>query len=897
MFEILLTSTTDGKVYYLGNDIFAPAETKDFTAVVNSKKDSVVVITTDSLVIGESVVISATVNGASSNAVKYFINGIETNTISSVEAITYNVVAVFEGNSTHKTNSTTKTFTVKSDSMVKEDSVVVITTDSLVIGESVVISATVNGASSNAVKYFINGIETNTISRVEAITYNVVAVFEGNNTHKTNSTNKTYVVSKKDPSINISIDNKEGLVAIAYSKLTITVADGDASGFVLIEGLDTVLYKELENGAYILDHLVLSAGEYNITVTYMGDDKYNKISDNIEFNVSKGSATPEITSIVTPINAGNDVSFIVGVVSDSANGADGTVDVYVDGVFNQSVSLDKDYNNASVTIKGLSNGTHTIGVKYHGNDNFKESDVVTVDVAVNKITPAISIVVEDDYLEAIAATYVIITVGNGDASGNIVIEGYDGEFTLVGGAYRLQMYDLVAGTYTVNVTYQGDDKYSSATKSISFAVVKSESYPVISTIKDSINMGDDLTFIVSMDSDSANGNVTVYVDGVFNQTVILDNDYANASVVIKGLGKGTHTIGVKYNGNDNYNVSLVVNKTVVVNGKEVNPDTAFSNPDSSNPETFAIEMPSDATGNFTVLVDGKKYASASLVDGKANIAVSGLSSGSHSIELVYSGDDNYSGMGKTQTMVVVKGNSTPAGPVSPGNPDSVFGLPNGTSNPPVFSINLPTGASGNFTVSIGDKNYTASVVDGKANITVTGLSGGSYPIVVGYSGDNYYGGLFKAATIKLDSAPAPAPVPVPSSVPKVVKKVSAFKFLKVKKNKITFKKKARKNTKTIKVNLLSGNTKLSGKKVFFKVDKKLLKKIKAKKGKKVKKAKKILKQLKKGIYAVKTKKGVAKLTLKKSLFTFKKCSGKLTATFRGDNVYLKSSKKVTVVIK
>ena len=592
--------------------------------------------------------------------------------------------------------------------MVKEDSIVVITTDSLTIGESAVISATVNGDVSDNIKYIINGVETDTIDKVEAINYVVVAVFEGNSTHKANSTSKSFVVGKKDPSISISVEDRDNLVAFGYSKLTITVAGGDASGFVLIEGLDTVLYKMLENGVYILDPLVLPAGEYNICVTYMGDDKYNKISDNIEFNVSKGSATPYITGIVTPIRVGSDVSFVVSVVSDSANGATGTVDVYVDGVFNQSIGLDDEYNNASVTIKGLWNGTHIIGVKY--------------------------------------------------------------------------------------------------------------------------------------------------------------------------------------NGDDNYDASLIVNSTVVVNGKVVDPETVFINPDSSSPETFGINLPFDATGNFTVVVDGEKYGSVSLVDGKANITVGGLSNGSHNIGLFYSGDDNYSGIGKNHTIVVVNGDTSPVGPVSPGSPDSVFDLPNGSSDPLVFSIDLPVDASGNFTVSIGGKEYNMSVVDGKANITVEGLSDGSYPVVVSYSGDSRYAGLFKTASIKLDNTPTPTPTPVPTKVDTVV----------VAKKKVTFNKSKRSKTKKFTVTLKTKAGKfLAGQKVFFKLDKKILKKIKVKgKGKKAKKAKKLLNNLKKGEFAVMTKvSGKATLTLKKSMFKFKKGKGKLICSFKAIGNYKASSCKIGIVLK
>ena len=128
--------------------------------------------------------------------------------------------------------------------------------------------------------------------------------------------------------------------------------------------------------------------------------------------------------------------------------------------------------------------------------------------------------------------------------------------------------------------------------------------------------------------------------------------------------------------------------------------------------------------------------------------------------------------------------------------------------------------------------------------------------------------------------------------------VKGYSFI-VAKKKIAVKKSKRSKTKKFKVTLKSKVGKaLAGKKVFFKMNKKILKKIKVKKGKKAKKAKKLLKKLKKGKYAVTTKyNGKATLKLKKSMFIFKKGKGKLTATFKGDNSYNGAKKKIKIVMK
>ncbi|MFR8879662.1 MAG: Ig-like domain-containing protein [Methanobrevibacter smithii] len=53
-----------------------------------------------------------------------------------------------------------------------------------------------------------------------------------------------------------------------------------------------------------------------------------------------------------------------------------------------------------------------------------------------------------------------------------------------------------------------------------------------------------------------------------------------------------------------------------------------------------IIVPSDATGNVTVTVNGKNYTSE-IVNGTAVITINGLSEGSYNVTVVYDGDDKY----------------------------------------------------------------------------------------------------------------------------------------------------------------------------------------------------------------------------------------------------------------
>ena len=340
-----------------------------------------------------------------------------------------------------------------------------------------------------------------------------------------------------------------------------------------------------------------------------------------------------------------------------------------------------------------------------------------------------------------------------------------------------------------------------------------------------------------------NGNNS-HVDclGLVNQTgtgvIINGGDNSIAAVTVNG-GNGT---GIYVKGNNNTVVDTVGND---YNGTLVEID---GNNNTVNNSTAN-------GGNGTIV---------NIINGTYN-AVDGIVSNNHTGEVL---KDN--------------GNNTNASHIDTGlSPDKVFDLSGANADPAVFGINLPGDANGVYTVTIDGKDYITSVVNGKADpISVHGLSSGVHNVGLKYTGDKKYSDVFWNKNI---------------NVPVAGKKATRL----VAKKKVTFKKKKRSKTKNFKFTLKSNGVKVSGKKVFFKLNKKALKtiKVKAKKGKKAKKAKKILKKLKKGKYSVKTKRGVAKLKLLKSLFKFKKGKGKITATFKGDASYIACKKVMKIVIK
>ncbi|WP_458404396.1 Ig-like domain repeat protein, partial [Methanobrevibacter sp.] len=71
---------------------------------------------------------------------------------------------------------------------------------------------------------------------------------------------------------------------------------------------------------------------------------------------------------------------------------------------------------------------------------------------------------------------------------------------------------------------------------------------------------------------------------------------------------------------------------------------------------------------------------------------------------------------------------------------------------PTYSIHYPSDATGNLTVTVNGKTYTAELVNGSASITIPNLPAGEYEVTVSYSGDAKYEPVTKTAktTVKVD---------------------------------------------------------------------------------------------------------------------------------------------------
>ena len=707
----VIVAVLDGDDDYYGSNATATFKVvkHDITITIND-------ITTP-IVVGSEITIVAELNETVTGDVVFTINGanytvhVGNDNKASVKYTPVNnetitVVATFVGNEKYNSNSTTKSFDVnrvpvtvnvgldKTSIIGSESAVLSIDVDPTITG---VVTVKVNGKDYNVA--VVNGKGNLTLSGLANGTYTINATFAGDDKYEGNTSNTVTLVVKAKvvPDISVTVNETEGTAVIELP--------ADATGNVTVK-IDGVEYDviDITETPITVDISDLMPGEHTIEVIYSGDYNYTRASDMELFKV------PKVDDYNITVDAKvdeNSVDITVTLPEDIT----GPVLIDVDGV---GYYANATGGQAKLHLDNLTKGDHGVVVKYPGDDYYAPNGNAT-SFTIDEKETQMKVEVEDGKI--------VIELPE-DATGEVTvtIDGENQTVPVVNGKAVVDISDLEPGNHTVNVTYPGDDKYSSASDSTTVEVPKETDYPFIVTEEDGkivINVPEDAT-----------GNVTVTIDGEEYDVPIVDG---KAVVDIPSdLEPGNHTVDVTYSGDDKYapaSDSITVEVPKIV-------DYPFDVTEEDG--KIVVDVPDDATGYVTVTIDGKDYA-APIKDGKAVIDLpSDLEPGNHTVDVTYPGDDKYAPATNSTTVEVPKETDYP------------FIV---TEEDGKIVINVPEDATGNVTVTIDGEEYDVPIVDGKAVVDIpSDLEPGNHTVDVTYSGDDKYAPVTESTIIEVPKA-------------------------------------------------------------------------------------------------------------------------------------------------
>ena len=651
-------------------------------------------------------------------------NGIANLDLSDLNAGKYNITAVYNGDSYYwpSVNKKIDNYDITVDA--KAGTVEEITNITVTVPSKITGKVTVNINGTDYLTFKINN--TTYVAYVSGLAagyyvVNASVVDDPKYADKTSDVEQFDVTKVSAYNIGVAVDPNPAEVGSVVN-VTVTLP-GDVTGIVSvnINGTDYPTVK-INDTAYVADVSTLTAGNYVVNASVVNDPKYvDKTSDDVTLLVVEDENYIIDAPDLTKYYSGPE-RFIVNVT-------------YVRGAPVVGKEVKITINGVTYNRTTNENGTASLSI----NLNSATYDVTTVvdNITVESVVTVLPTIEAED-IES-KSKNIVFTATFLDGEGNYLTNGTNVSFNIDGVIYNSHVSDNKGGVSVDLVLNNG--KY--IITSLNSVTGESISNNIAVDLKDvdmilsgdEIIVGENATVGVKLNVD-ATGNVYAEIGGK-NYTSPVNE--GNALIIIPGLAAGNYTFQVIYSGDYNYNnasgdvsvnvtkadANIVIEDSVITVGEDA---------------TVTITLPDDAGGNIRI---GDEIVPVE--NGIAKTILTGLKAGINTIPIIYSGDDKYNPI---ETSVDVVVNEKPD-PVKKNlsieaSADVIIG-----SEDVVIIVTGLENATGNVSVVVHGHVHSAPIVNGTAQITISGIIGNA-TAYISYSGDDVYNSAVTIINISVD---------------------------------------------------------------------------------------------------------------------------------------------------
>ena len=494
-------------------------------------------------------------------------------------------------------------------------------------------------------------------------------------------------------------------------------------GIVYVTISDKTYTGPVSYGMGIIELTDITPGKYDVNVFYNGSAIYFKTFALTNFTVYRYNSTINVSAV--NVEYGELVNILV-----TTECADSMVYLVINHNY---------YNTTLVGGKGVINiteilniGYYAVNVTYKGTDDYSPCEAL-VQFNVTKIHSDMNVTTED----VLIGSDVLINVNTNcpDSVVFVVVNGKTYSTTLVGGIGVINIPGLSAGSYELNVTYNGTETYAPCVKLVNFTVFKHNS--TIDVSAEDVVYGSDV--LINVNTNCPDSVVFVVVNGKTYSTTLVDG--IGVIKITDELEGGHYELNVTYNGTEEYNPCVALVKFQVY---KHNSTINVSAEDVVYGSDVLINVSTDCEDCVVSAVVNKKTYSTTLVGGKGVINITGLGAGEYSdIKVHYAGTHDYRACDAYVNFTVVKANSTID--VSAG--DVVYG-----SN---ILINVSTRCDDSVVyVVVNNNTYSVNLVGGIGVINVTELLDiGYYEFNVTYNGSVNFNPCVKMVNFSVTKIP------------------------------------------------------------------------------------------------------------------------------------------------
>ena len=526
-------------------------------------------------------------------------------------------------------------------------------------------------------------------------------------------------------SINFTV-NAPGLFYGEDQNITITFPNAiNATINILVNNKTyNLTVNDTDSVIYTIEDIILTEGNYTVEVI---------LSDDI--NQVYGS-----NSTILSISKVRDYIFEVVPVSEVKVGENATINITLpsDVSGNVTVKFGNDTQilpanqTLSVQFGNLNATTYPIIVSYSGNDKYAvpndKIDSITVDPAKSSIN------IEN--VEFIYGEYIVIpfTFENASAVKAKVLKGTSELGNVVVENTNIFVNsDLDVGKYTVEVTTIVSSNYEETTETAILTINKANSTLIISD--NEFIYGEDA--IVNVETVNSTADVIATLMDENNVKIAVTVSGNNVILPLLNVGKYTLTVTTNVDGNHNNftnSATITITKATPLMNVIIQPTVNITVKDNV---TLTVKLPSDASGDVVIKINGKKLYN---VSANETITINlSQTSGDYVVDTVYSGDKNYESDMATKEFTVSKAETS----------ITAKQIAFEEGNASTIEVTIPDVDSGIVLVDVAGKKFYGDINNRKAIVTLDGLSEGNYTANIKFFGDEKYNEATCTADVKV----------------------------------------------------------------------------------------------------------------------------------------------------
>ena len=300
------------------------------------------------------------------------------------------------------------------------------------------------------------------------------------------------------------------------------------------------------------------------------------------------------------------------------------------------------------TIPNMAEGTYSCTASFAGNAQYAASTSEPKTLTVSKIVTSMSLTLNDEAIYVGDYTWFRVILDQSiNASATLSVNGENRILGLVNGTTtstptcldeQSALIDLPAGTYTLQTTFAGDDKYVGCTSNeVTLTVNKIATSISLSDISP-IQAGDDAVITVTMTPTDEN---VAPINAI--ATVTVGSETYNVAIVngigtcyVPNLSAGTYDVAASYATDDKYIGSTSTTRQLVVNESGAGAAT----PLSKNAVATVTMTPASMNTIVELTVGGNTYH-VPVINGTGTYILPQMEKGFYDVQATYAGDRVY----------------------------------------------------------------------------------------------------------------------------------------------------------------------------------------------------------------------------------------------------------------